>query len=104
MLPPLLPLGLVGGVTLLLGRFEGRLGRPRIAADREGRVRRRRGGGPGYSALWRLSRSGSIGALRAGRLKLAVRWKTCRCLACWAINGIICTPEEPVPITQPGGR
>ena len=34
----LLPLGLVGGVALLLGGFEGRLGRPRIAADREGRV------------------------------------------------------------------
>ena len=53
----------------------------------------------GYSALCALSRSGSIGPLRAGRLKLAVRWKTVRCLAWLAMIGIICTPDEPVPIT-----
>ena len=53
----------------------------------------------GYSALCVRSFSSPIGPLRAGRLKLAVRWKTVRCLACWAMIGIICTPDEPVPIT-----
>ena len=51
-----------------------------------------------YSALWRASISRSIGPLRAGKLKLAVRWNTCRCFACLATIGIICTPDDPVPI------
>ena len=37
--------------------------------------------------------------MRAGRVKLAVRWNTVRCFACLAMCGIICTPDEPVPMT-----
>ena len=76
-----LPLGLVGRVALVLARPRA----PTWSAwdSRRWRTacRRRRRGARDTRPCALRSRSGSIGPLRAGRLKLAVRWKTCRCLA-----------------------
>jgi hypothetical protein len=46
----------------------------------------------------RRSTSGSSGALRAGMLKLGVRWNTKRCAACSAMIGIDWMADEPVPM------
>jgi hypothetical protein len=40
-----------------------------------------------------------MGPLWAGIEYVGVRWKTVRCAACSAINGIDWIAEEPVPIT-----
>ncbi len=43
-------------------------------------------------------------ALSAGRLKLGVRWKTKSCSAWLATIGMLCTPDEPVPMTATVAR
>ncbi len=43
--------------------------------------------------------SAGMGALLIGVHQFGVRWKTVRCAASRATNGMIWTPLEPVPIT-----
>ena len=50
-------------------------------------------------AFQAAARSGSVGPLCAGTLKLGVRWITKRRSACLAISVTAWIPEEPVPMT-----
>ena len=51
------------------------------------------------SALSRACSPGVIGALLSGVHQLAVRWYTTREATVSAMEGMICTPLDPVPMT-----